>query len=180
MTSEYCSHQMLKDRCLICKAFGNKSSTVYLCIGAPGSGESTWRKKFMNDNPDIACVCPDEFRALFGRGMDDQSVSYVAFKKSYEALGNYLRAGKSVIIDATNMYLKTRKKFIQIARGHGATVEAIVFEVDKPTLLKRIAKRVFEGGLNIPEQVIDDMLTRYQCPTNDEFNKVVFMGKLQK
>jgi len=152
---------------------------VYLCIGAPGSGKSVWSKKFVEDDPGTMRVCPDEFRAIFGFGEGDQTVSARAFFATYDALGNYLRTGKDVVVDATNMYPKTRKKFLQIARGHGALTTAVVFEMDKATLLERNKKRGEEGGRNVPENVIDDMLSKYQPPFPNEFDEVIFISMIK-
>jgi len=147
--------------------------TVTLLVGAPGSGKSTYGKKMVAEDAALVRVCPDEFRAKFGWGEGDQSVSAQAFDASRKAVGEALDAGKSVVVDATNMYRKSRKDFINIARGRGALVNAVVFEVDKATLLDRIKKRVSEGGRNVPEDVVDRMLSRYERPSTDEVNHVI-------
>lgn len=123
-------------------------------------------------------LCPDDFRAKFGTGEDDQSVSAQAFGATRYGMEDALRNGKSVIIDATNMYRKTRKDFIKIAERFGATTIAVVFEAAKDTLLERNAKRGREGGRNVPEDIIDRMLGRYERPTELEFNQVNFVTKL--
>ena len=151
---------------------------VYVCCGAPGSGKSTWAKTLAEGDPRIVRVCPDDNRRILGKGSHDQTVSYPAFCMAKDQMKKALDENKCVIFDATNMYRKARKDFINIARGRGAKVIAEVFECDKATLLARNAKRASEGGRNVPEKVIDDMLARYQCPEVPEFDKVVFVHKL--
>ena len=149
--------------------------TVWLLCGAPGSGKSTYGKALMNKLPNTERVCPDEFRAKFGTGEDDQSVSKQAFDASFKAEEEYLKEGKSVIIDATNTHRKGRKSFIDIARKYGANVNALVFNVDKQTLITRNKKRGDEGGRNVPEWVIDRMLLNYKCPSvPDEVDDIKF------
>ena len=150
---------------------------VMILIGAPGSGKSTWGKHFA-ETRGYAYVCPDEFRAKLGWGEGDQSVSAAAFGMAKGAIGNALDSGKSVVFDATNMYRKTRKDFINIARGRGAKTHAIVFEVDKPTLLDRNKKRGIMGGRDVSEEIIDNMLAKYQPPTNEEFDVIQYISKL--
>jgi predicted kinase len=70
------------------------------------------------------------------------------------------------------MYRKTRKKFLEIAKLHNAQTIALVFEIKKETLLERNKKRGEAGGRNVPEDVIDRMLERYECPGTDEVDKV--------
>lgn len=148
---------------------------VYLLVGAPGSGKSTWGKTFTEQTPNTVRICPDEFRAKFGFGEADQSVSAIAFDATRKALGEALDAGKNVVIDATSMYKKSRKDFINIARGRGAKVNAIVFEVSKEILMERNIKRGLEGGRNVPEDVVSRMLMKYQKPDEIEFDTVKFI-----
>jgi predicted kinase len=145
---------------------------AYLLIGAPGSGKSTHGKKMCENGERIVRVCPDEFRAILGWGEGDQSVSAQAFEATRGAMKNYLDDGKDVIVDATNMYRKSRKDFINIARGYGATVVALVFECDRQTLIERNIKRGAESGRNVPEHVIDSMLAKYERPTLAEFDEI--------
>lgn len=152
-------------------------NTVYLLVGAPGSGKTTYGKT-LAEKPNTVRLCPDEFRAKFGWGEGDQSVSAIAFEATKRAMGDALDAGKDVVIDATNMYKKSRKDFINIARGRGATITAVVFELSRETLIKRVAKRVDDGGRNVLNDVIDRMLGRYERPDELEVDKVEFVCKL--
>ena len=151
---------------------------VFVCVGAPGSGKSTWADEWVSKNPNTVRVCPDVFRAKFGSGEGDQSVSAQAFSASKRAMGEALDAGKDVVFDATNMYRKSRKDFINIARGRGAQVIAMVFECTKETLLHRNNIRGTGGGRSVPELIIDNMLSRYQRPDETEFDEVTFVSKV--
>lgn len=148
-----------------------------LLVGAPGSGKTTWGKHYA-ESRDIVRLCPDEFRAKFGTGEDDQSVSAQAFGATRAAMANLLIAGQSVMIDATNMYRKARKDFVRLAREAGVKTMAVVFELPKNVLLERNKKRGEAGGRNVSEEVIDDMLDRYQRPEEGtEFDAVLFISK---
>lgn len=154
--------------------------TVWLCVGPPASGKSTFSKTLAEGDTNVVRVCPDEFRAKLGWGEGDQSVSAAAFEATKKAIGKALDSGKNVIIDATFMHRKSRKDFINIARGRGAQVIAMVFECEKATLVARNAKRVAEGGRNVSESVMDMMLEKYQVPTEEEgFDKVQFVCKIK-
>ena len=151
---------------------------VMLLIGAPGSGKTTWGKHYVNLHSNFVRVCPDEFRAIYGTGENDQTVSGISFSATKSAMENALDAKKSVIVDATNMYPKTRKDFINIAKKKGATTYAIVFEATKDVLLERNKNRGLSGGRNVPENIIDNMLKKYQRPTIGEFDIVEFITKV--
>jgi len=151
---------------------------AYLLIGCPCSGKSTWGKELVKTDPNIARLCPDEFRAIFGTSESDQSVSAKAFDATRQGMHSALVNKKDVVIDATNMYKKTRKDFLSIAKMYNATTIAVVFEVTRETAIERNKKRVDEGGRNVPEHIIDSMLAKYQRPDELEFDKVVFINKI--
>ena len=150
--------------------------TLWLTVGAPASGKSTWSKKFVEENPSIVRYCPDELRAVFGKNEGDQTVSSVAFEAARSGLNSSLQEGKSVLIDATGMHRKARKQFLEIAEKHGAETHAVVFEVDREELLKRNRKRSEAAGRFVPEFVIDNMLSRYEKPEVPEFDVVTFIN----
>ncbi len=149
---------------------------VIILVGAPGSGKSTWSKEIEKANSNnLIRICPDEFRAKLGTGENDQSVSAAAFEATRNTMIDILDRGLGVIVDATNMYRKTREQFISIARKKNALVTAIVFKVDRDTLINRNIARGKEGGRNVPVDVIDKMLAKYQEPDKTEFDEVIFI-----
>jgi predicted kinase len=151
---------------------------AYILIGAPGSGKSTWGKKFVTDNPGVVRLCPDEFRAKFGTGESDQSVSAQAFSATRVGMEHALNSGKDVLIDATNMHHKGRKDFLVIAKKYNATKIAIVFEAAREILIERNQKRGAEGGRVVPDNVIDRMLSNYQVPTHADFDEIKFISRI--
>jgi predicted kinase len=154
----------------------NSCLSVYLTVGAPGSGKSTVSKKFAEDNA-LVRLCPDEFRAIFGFGEGDQSVSWRAFSETKAKMRSALLHGTSVIIDATNMYRKSRKDFLDIAKAYNAKTIAMVFEHSREVLIERIKQRVSAGGLDVPGEIVDNMLSRYQRPDCSEFDEVILIEK---
>ena len=135
----------------------NEKLIVWVLVGPPGCGKTTFGKTLAEGDPRIVRVCPDDNRRIIGKGSHDQTVSYPAFCMAKDQMKKALDEGKCVIFDATNMYRKARKDFINIARGRGAKVIAQVFECSKSVLVGRNTKRGSEGGRNVPEKVIDDM-----------------------
>lgn len=156
----------------------NDKQIMWILVGAPGSGKSTFRNTLLQGNPNVVCVCPDDNRRTLGGDSNNQAVSPAAFAMAKRQVQTALESGKSVIFDATNMYRKARKDFINIARGRGVEVNAVVFECTKQTLLQRNAKRGTEGGRCVPEDVIDRMLGRYQRPDTTEFDNIQFVSKV--
>lgn len=152
-----------------------KKLKLYLMVGAPGCGKSTYSKKMVENEPSLRRICPDENRAKIGSGEGDQSVSYPAFCMAYDQLRRAFAAGNDAVIDATNMHRKGRKEFLKIAAEYNSETIAVVFERSREVLLKQIQKRVSEGGREVGEHVVDAMLGKYQRPEVPEFNKVTFV-----
>lgn len=153
-------------------------SNAYILVGAPGSGKSTWGKKIAQNNPNLVRLCPDEFRAKFGWGEGDQSVSPQAFAATRSGMETALKEGKDVLIDATSMNRKSRKDFVDIAKKHNAKKIAVVFEATRETLIERNKKRGEEGGRVVPTDVIDRMLGKYEVPTHADFDEITFISRV--
>lgn len=147
---------------------GSKQKALIILVGPPASGKSTWGEKFAANN-NIKKISTDEIRAEIGSGEDDQSVSVVAFGIARQRVSAELAAGRSVIIDATSVNRKARKDWINLARGHGAYVIAVAFEVPREELLKRDTQR----SRHVGEEIIDRFLNKYDRPTTFEVDKVI-------
>jgi predicted kinase len=146
-------------------------SNVVITIGAPGSGKSTWGEKFAKDNG-YTYLSSDRNRARVGKGEDDQNASARAFALLKEEMGQALDRGENVVVDACFMAKKARRDFVNIARGRGAHLRAVTFEIDRPVILERNAKRAAGGGRDVPTWVIDRMLGNYEKPEVPEFDEV--------
>ena len=147
---------------------GAKKKALVILCGPPASGKSTWGKRFAAEN-DLTYVSTDEIRAEIGAGEGDQTVSAAAFALARGRVSAALGAGRSAMIDATNVNRKSRRDWIMLGRGHGAFITAVAFEVPKDELLERDAKRERHVG---PE-IIERFVAKYERPTDIEVDKVV-------
>jgi len=142
-----------------------------IMIGAPGSGKSTWAEKFAKDNG-YTYLSSDRNRARVGRGEDDQQASARAFALLKEEMGAALDSGENVVVDACFMAKKARRDFINIARGRGAHLRAVSFELPRDMILKRNSSR----PRVVPTFVIDRMLGNYEKPETPEFDEVTIIN----
>lgn len=150
----------------------DKKVVLVVMVGAPASGKSTFGKKFAEEHG-LNYISSDELRARFGTGENDQTVSGAVFGYIKRTIPQLLSSGKSVLIDATSMSKSDRKDYVKFADAVGAYKIAVTFEVDRNTLIKRNQERGAKGGRNVPVEVIDRMLSKYQRPDSTEFDKVV-------
>ena len=150
-------------------------NTLYLTIGAPGSGKSTYSKNLIKDK-DIKYLSSDELRAQLGKDESDQTVTGQVFSYIKKKVVEYLEIGDSVLIDATNINKKDRKYYIDTAKRNNAKVIGLVCAVTKDELIERNIKRGESGGRNVPVWVIEKMLNKYEPPTTEEgFDEIIYV-----
>ena len=139
-------------------------STLYITVGLPGSGKSTYAKEFIKGK-DIEYLSSDELRAVYGKGEDDQTVTPIVFGHIKRKVDEFLKDGKNVLVDATSVNRKERSDYINTAKKYGAKVVALVFKMDRQGLIDRNKKRGEQGGRVVPDWVIDKMLAKYEEPS---------------
>src|SRR6478752_6887929 len=69
-----------------------------------------------------------------------------------------IRAGVNVVIDATNLYAKHARRYIDLAVKLGAEWEVIDFPVSREECLERNANR---GGTWVPPSVIETQARKF-------------------
>jgi predicted kinase len=143
------------------------NNTLYIAVGLPGSGKSTYAKDFIKGK-DIEYLSSDSLRAVYGKGEDDQTVTPIVFGHIKRKVDEFLKDGKNVLVDATSVNRRERSDYINSAKKYGAKVVALVFKMDRNGLIARNKKRGEEGGRVVPDWVIDKMLNKYEEPSHDE------------
>lgn len=148
------------------------SKVAVILIGPPGIGKST----FVADNPRFVVLSSDAFiqRAADKAGVTyDEYLSFnpdVALERADKMFRRHMRwarrAGRSVIIDRTNLRSKARRKLINAFHSDGYHVKGIIFKnVSWATWALRLQSRI---GKRLSNSVIGQMIMSYEEPTNDE------------
>ena len=143
------------------------NNTLYITVGLPGSGKSTYAKNFIKDK-EIEYLSSDELRAVYGKSEEDQSVTSFVFGHIKKKVDEFLKDDKNILVDATSVNRKERSDYINTAKKYGAKVVAIVFKMDRQGLIDRNKKRGEQGGRVVPDWVIDKMLAKFEEPSYSE------------
>jgi len=88
---------------------------IYMTVGLPGSGKSTWVKNHLKDHPDTLVVSRDDLREHLHAGtyIYDELLEPVISSLSNHILEDLIyRTNKDIIIDETNGRLDKRLKII--------------------------------------------------------------------
>lgn len=151
---------------------------IYILVGLPGSGKSTWvSKKILEEN--LVIVSTDDIieniakeKNLTYSDVWESSIKH-ATKLSEKIFLNALYDGKSIVWDQTNMTAKKRKTILsKIQRDYKKV--CVVFEAPLDVIKERLVKREKETGKRIPEFVLINMLKSYEEPNLSEgFDKII-------
>lgn len=145
---------------------------LYMLIGVPGSGKSTWIK---NNKHDAVVISTDDY---VERAAEKQGKTYsevfkdvigFATDQMEKDIIQAVRNERDIIWDQTNLTAKSRKaKLAKIPDDYHKV--AVFFPVPKD-LRDRLASR---PGKTIPEPVVLSMINQLQPPTKEEgFDEIV-------
>lgn len=148
---------------------------LVLMCGPSGAGKSTYIKEHFNSN-EAVIISRDAVRFSLLREGED----YFAHEKEVlQEFYNKIRKAclnsqiKTVVVDATNLTPKARKKVLRFAVGRKTI--AYAFVKNHKTLMEQNAKR--NGRAYVPEEAIMKQELAYQLPTVEEgFNVIYKIG----
>lgn len=141
-------------------------ASLVLMMGVPGSGKTTYAKKFIGEN-DIY-VSRDEIR--FSLVAEDEPY----FSKEDEVLQTFIRtindalpiAKRYVVADATHLNMGSRAKILKNLHNKPDAIYVIYMAVPLQTALERNAQR--EGRALVPETSIKNMYQSITLPRKEE------------
>jgi predicted kinase len=144
--------------------------TLYLTIGIPGSGKSTWIDRHL---PNVKRISMDRTRRELLGDEKDQSQNQHVFEVCQKELRDTLRSGESIVFDATSHTQKSRRMPLSAARDFFAWIKIIYFDVPLETALTRNASRVRK----VPEEVIRQFYEELEDPEVYEGTEIQIVGQ---
>lgn len=96
------------------------SPSMYMLIGLPFTGKTTWAKSFLENNQDYVLI----------QQLGSKKLTEMVLKSSFGQKEN-------IILDRMNLTSKYRKSIIDQAKSFGYNVKALYFSATKETLEKR-------------------------------------------
>lgn len=148
---------------------------LYMLVGLPGSGKSTFAKNLFGFNYSTDSVV-ESIANLQGKTYNEVFFDWikVAQNQMDENLEVAIQHKDDVIWDQTNLTAKSRKsKLSKIPKDYRKV--AFVFIADQ-VVLEKVNNERKEIGRDIPEKVLLDMQKNFEYPTKDEgFDEIYFI-----
>lgn len=153
-------------------------SKVYVLIGVPGSGKTTYANKVLHaelpvgrstdfaeriKDIQVVHISSDNIREELYGNEAEQSKNAKVFEAFYKRLKVALEEGKDVVLDATNINRKTRKRIFENV-PKGTQVEAHIVWAAINTAIYRDSHRDRVVG----KEVILKIAKRFEAPWYDE------------
>lgn len=136
-------------------------SCLIAVVGISGSGKSYLRKTLKDRWPDMKVVCPDDIRLLLTGDISDQSKNKEVFDMAYDMAHQYIKDGKLVYFDATNLGKSLNKLCNEFGK---LCIPVFLSESRDLELCYGRIKKDLELGKNrsrVPRDVIERQYTRF-------------------
>lgn len=147
-------------------------------VGLQGSGKSTIAQDLKNDMGNCEIVSSDAIRKEFNNEITNEQV----FKIYYARAKEFLNAGKNVILDATNITIKSRKQiFMQLK---DIPCEKTCYIVNTPIDIceERLAERNKDttNQIEVPLEVLHKYVKSFEMPFYEEGWDEIVINTVQK
>jgi len=143
---------------------------IYVLVGLPGIGKSTWLNEFLNENPNFTVASSDNYIEekckQDGITYDEGFSKYIkeADKNYKKDLITLLENGQDIIVDRTNLSDKSRAKILnRVPEGYTKTI--VMFDISEEEHNKRLNER---SGKTLPDKVLQSMKDNYVEPSFNE------------
>lgn len=131
---------------------------LIIMVGLSGSGKSSIAN-MLSIEEDAVIVSSDLIRAEIST-YEDQSRNDEVFRIFHKRIRQYLKDGKNVIADATNLTIKSRRAVINCANGINCKITAYVVGKRFDDCIVDNTKREH----SVPSEVIHNQIRKFQVP----------------
>lgn len=138
---------------------------LYVLIGIPGSGKSTFAKNVLTEISTV--ISRDEIRYSIIKDEEAYfSHEKEVYKKFIKQIKDLMVQGKDVTVDATHLNATSRFKLLSNLKGFDYKINAFYFDTPLDECLGRNAMR--RGRAHVPEDAIENMYDNLTFPSKKE------------
>lgn len=150
---------------------------LYMLVGVPGVGKSTWIKQQDWARDDIAVVSTDDIVEQYAEQTDRtynevfKEFMPTAVKLMASQVEQARDQGLNIIWDQTSTTKASRAKKLRMLPEYHA-IAVVFLTPDRSELDVRLSGR---PGKHIPKNVVDSMIAGFEMPDEEEFDEIWFV-----
>lgn len=147
-------------------------TTLYIMAGLPASGKSHIAESICK-RTGAEIICKDDLREQLCGDASDQSKNKEIHQIYLQKIKEELKTGRSVIADATNIYVGNRINLINLTKDIPCRIKLHIATKSQELCLIDNMKR----NRHVPESIIKEMNQKFEYPDKKEksrYSKVVY------
>lgn len=146
-----------------------KWGTLFMTVGPPGSGKTTWLQKNYDMMPTVTF---NNIKEQLASSVAPANLNEEAYKACVQKIKNSLVDGKQILFDSTNLSYDNRRKLIDIARNFGATIVIIFFSTNYNSCLSRLKLR---HDIDNAEEKLNEYYYNFDYISSYEYDKIIYV-----
>lgn len=153
--------------------------TLAIMVGLPASGKSTFAKERLLSEHSYLYISRDAIREALCPGDFSFAKEKEVLRELISQMLYGLRTRQDVIIDATNLTPKARRRLfsnLDSAELENVEIQIYSFDVSVPRCLEQNEKR--QGREKVPPKVILEMSERYILPEYNEDERITSIFRI--
>jgi predicted kinase len=152
---------------------------VYMLIGPPGIGKSTYIKEMLLPNGEYTVVSTDNLLEEKGKKIGlsyNEAFNEFNFKEIEKEFFINLKIAinerQDIVVDRTNMSKKGRRRVLNLFPKDYLKIGILFDFSNRAKLDTQLNKRLSETGKHISKKTVDRMIESYKEPTLEEFDYI--------
>ncbi|UEM07936.1 ATP-binding protein (plasmid) [Skermanella rosea] len=154
---------------------------VHVLMGLPGSGKTTWRRRFLAEHTGSAHAVGrddivEEMAAAHGITYAEswRTFSRAIDKEFRRRLNEAFTLDHDVVVDNTNLTAKARRRILgRVPRGWERI--GVIFDIPEPQLVDRLLARGEAGGKQVAPWLVRHMRSHWVPPSPTEFDQLLII-----
>ena len=138
--------------------------TLILLSAIPGSGKSTWARKYQEKHPDTYIVASDEIRKRIAGACNRFHAEHLVWETFLAELNAHACEDCTVIADSTNLQNAYRRYYFQNTPGYDKHI-LVLFDVPFDVCLKQ--NRMRTDDRVVPDDAMESLRKEFESPTQD-------------
>lgn len=144
---------------------------LYMLVGVPCAGKSTWVQWQMEDEKNYYVASTDRLLEIYasmrGATYNDVFKEHIGYaeKAMMTHIKDAVMYGYDIVWDQTNLTRKSRAKKLAMIPDHYEKIALVFSTPERDELFRRLDSR---PGKTIPEHIINNMIDSLEVPTKDE------------